>query len=490
MILNLLIPKEKIIGLEINSQKLRMLFLELDKNNIAIAKGKSEIELEEGTFSPEGILDENKLNKAINDLKNNFKPNKFFSPFIIVTIPQNSVYSEILEFSTTLDEEQLAEAITLNASENLPLPLSKCYIDWQIIESTEQKNKILVSTIARNIVDSYTKILEQNGFKLIALETSFLSIQRAVQIPKEPTIFLYLTNEGITSIIYKNEYPYFNQFELWKEIVPGKEIKNLKDLNKVIKDKINKLKLYFESHSKGLEINNILLLSYGFDADIIINKIKLVELKIKKAKIKIESIDNSDWVPVAGAAARAFIPRSEDTIISLLSTGTESLYETQKAVSFARSILLLLSTLSIFYISIFIGTYSLVAYLQNNIDNQIEKRNDYPVSREYAKIKSETEEFNSYLKDLEMLYSTTEPNYTDVLKNISKINTPGINITILNFNKKSKLIHLSGIAANRSSVNVFKSKIENPELFKKSDFSVKNIAQKENIAFDANLYIK
>lgn len=490
MILNSLIPKEKIIGIEINSQKLRMLNLELNKTNKAVVKGKSELELEDDIFTQDGTVNEKILNDAIAKLINNFKPKKFFSPYAIITIPQIGVYSEILELPKSLNEDQLTEAVTLNAAENLPLPFSQCYMDWQIIESNEQSNKILISIISKDIADKYINALKRNGIKLIALETSFLSIERVVNIPDSPTIFLYLTNEGLTSIIYKNKIPYFNQFESWKEIIPGKEIKNIKDLNIAIKNKIKKLKFYFESQNQNNSIENILLMSYGFDSDIIIDKIGKISIPISKADLKLISLENNDWVPVAGAATRAFIPRSEDTIISLLPIGTESLYETQKAASFTKSILFLITTLSIFYIIIFSCTYFVISYFQNGIDVQMNQRNNIPMPQEYSKIKSDTDIFNSYLRDLDKISNKADPKYNSILDNINKLNTPGIKISDLSIDDKNNIIILSGTAMNRENLNVFRSKLDNSSYFYKNNFSLKDIAKKENIMFNANLKTK
>jgi len=490
MLLNLLIPKEKIIGIEINSQKLRMLNLELSKANKAVIKGSSELELEDDLFAPEGVINEKLLNDALAKLIKEFEPKKFFSPYAIITVPQIGVYSEILELPKLLDENQLAEAITLNIAENLPLPLSRCYMDWQIIKNSGQHNKILISAISKDIADKYINALKNNGIKLVALETSFLSIERVVNMPDSATIFLYLANEGLISIIYKNKIPYFNQFESWKEIVPGKEIKNAEDLSKLIKNKIKKLKFYFESQNQKYGIKNILLMSYGFDSDIIIKKIGKTSIPISKAESKLVSLENKDWIPVAGAAARALIPRSEDTIISLLPIGTESLYETQKAVSFAKSILFLLATLLIFYVIIFSSAYFAISYFQKSIDVQMNQRNNIPVSQEYSKIKSETEIFNSYLRDLDKISNLTELGYDSILENINKLNAPGINMSNLSLDEKNNIIIMSGIAANRESLNVFRSKLDNSSYFDSLNFSIKDIAKKDNIMFSANLKIK
>lgn len=488
--LNLLIPKEKIIGIEIGSQKLRMLYLELNGKNEAIVKGKSETELEDNIIAHGIVKNKKKLSEAIAKLKENFEPKKLLSPFAVVTIPQSNVYSEIFEFPKSLSDEQLIESININATENLPLPLSECYMDWQIIKNDETKNKkrVLVSLIPKVIANDYTYALKENGFQIIALETTSLSIERATDISEDPTVFLYIADEGLTSIVYYKRFPYLTRTELWKEATNGKEIRNTNDLNMVIKNKIKILATYFESKYSPLKIKRALLMSYGYDTNIIMQKIGAVGLSVEKAQTKIGAIENTDLVPVAGAAARAFIPRSDDTIISLLPVGTESLYEKQKAVSFASSIVALFFAVSMLYIAIFAITYFLVSSIASNVDKQLNTRNNTFVSEENTKIELETKEFNSYVKDIENIFQKTDIGYELILKDIVDMNTPGITITNISLNGSLKSISISGVASARENLNVFRSKMESSTDFKDIKFSIPNIAQKNNISFTVTLF--
>ncbi len=488
--LNLLIPKEKIVGIEISSQKLRMLYLQLNGKNEAVAKGKSEVELEDNIIARGTVKDEKGLSAAITKLKENFEPKKLLSPFAVVTIPQSNVYSEIFEFPRSLSDEQLIESININAAENLPLPLSECYMDWQIIKKDEIKNKkrVLVSLIPKAIADDYTYALKENGFQIIALETTSLSIERATDISENPTALLYITSEELISIVYYKRFPYFTRTELWKEATNGKAIKNINDLNKVIKNKIKILTAYFESKYSPLKIKKALLMSYGYDTNIIMQKIGDVGLPVEKAQIKIGAIEDMDLVPVAGAAARAFVPRSDDTIISLLPVGTESLYEKQKAVSFAGSIMALCFAVSMLYVAIFTITYFLVSSTANDVDKQLSARNNTSMSAENTKIESETKEFNSYVKDMGDIFQKTDVNYGFILKDVVSINTPGITITNISLNGFLKSISISGVASARENLNVFRSKMESSADFKNIKFSIPNIAQKNNISFTATLF--
>lgn len=486
--LDLLIPKEKVIGIEIGERKLRMIRLEKDSFGNVSVSGKSEIELAPGIIIFGRVADKKKLSESLAKLKRDFKPKNKLSQYAIVTISQNGIYSDVLELPANLSDEQTVEAVSLNAAASLPWLLAECYIDWQAIEKSGNKKKLLISVVPKEAIDSYAAVLKENDFKLIALEPASLSIARIADISDEPVLFFYLTDQGITSVIYNHKNPCISRFESWREASGGKEIKSLTDLNGVLKKKEKNLVSYFENQYAPAKIKKILLMSEGFETDRIIKNVDLAEKSIEKAKSAIPSIKNYDWMVAAGAAARAFIPRSEDTIISLLPVGTESLYETEKATSFMKSIMAVAFSLSIFYIAIFSATYLLISYQAISVARQVEMQSNMPMPVEYAQLEKETAEFNSYVKDLAEIYPKTAGDSSAVLEDINKVFTLGVAINNLSFSSSSSPIAISGVAVSRDNLNAFKFRLENSGYFRDVKFSVQNIAQKNNIPFSASFY--
>ncbi|MDP3057822.1 MAG: pilus assembly protein PilM [bacterium] len=488
--LNLLIPKEKIVGIEIGNRKLRMLALAKDSFGNISVQGKSEVDMEEGVIDHGAVKDGKKLSAALASLKKTFKPRSALSVFAIVTVSQNNIYSDILEFPKNLTNEQLIEAISFNVAKSSPLPLSECYLDWQLIETGKVKDKILTYIIPKGIVNAYKSALEENGFSLIALESTTLSIGRAAEITGEPTLFFYLTDEGVTSMIYSGNNSYFSQFEFWQEASGGAPIKDIGDLSKVLKTKIKNLSYYFENQYNKEKIKKVLLMSEGFDADKIIGKIDYKDVLIEKASSGISSIDNYDWIPVGGAAKRAFIPRSEDTIISLLPVGTESLYETQKMTSFANSILIVVATIMLFYIVAFTTSLFFISYLGKDLSRQMETRSNMQMPADYSKIDQETKEFNGYVSDLLNVSSKTSTDYGAIMGKISSLNSSGIALTSISFDNISGVIAISGVSSSREDLNAFKFRLANSSFFSNVKFSVQNIAQKSNIPFSTSFNLK
>lgn len=488
--LNLLIPKEKILALEISDRKIRMLYLEKDAYGKIKIGGISQENFGDGVISNGIIKDKARFGDILLKAKSGFKPAKQMPNFVIVTIPQNGVYSEILEFPKDLTSGQLIEAISLNAAGNLPFALSDCYLDWQIIENVNSKNKVLVSLISKKTVDSYTEILKEKKFNLIALEPISLSLSRAVDLPDDPVIFLYFSNSGVTSIAYKNKFPYLSQYESWSELSDGKGVKDIGDISSILRSKIRSMVNYFENEYEGSKIKKILIMNDETGADAVVENIGEMPTSIEVAKPKLNLFKDDSCVQVSGAALRAFIPRGEDTIISLLPVGTESLYETQKAVSFIQSILLLLSSLSLFYVAVFAASFIFVSSMESRTNAQVEARVKMPLPVEYQKIESETVEFNGYARDIAKIYAGNKKDYSEILEAVNKLNAPGISLNSASYTDANDYISVSGVALNRDIFDSFKSLIDNLNIFRDVKYSVQNIAQKNNIPFSLTLYPK
>ncbi len=488
--LNLLIPKEKIVGMEISDRKIRLLYLEKDAYGKIKISGNGEADIEKGIIVSGVIKDGARLKEALAKARKIFLPAKTLSNFVIVAIGQKGVYSEIFEFPKDLTGGQLLEAISLNVAANLPIPLSECYVDWQIIGFENNKNKVLVSLISKKTVDGYIDALKKNNFNLIALEPISLSLSRSADLPEDPVVFIHFSDDGLVSIVYKNRIPYFSQYESWPELAGGKPVNDIESITSVLRAKIKNLINYFEAEYKNDKIKKVLIMSDEAGIGAVVESIGINSVSVEEAKPDIGPLENNSWMKVAGAAKRAFISRGDDTIISLLPVGTETLYETQKAVSFIKSIVLLMASLSVFYTLVFAAYFVFVSSMESRVNMQLEARIAMPPPPEYQNIEAETKEFNGYARDLLKISSAVKMDYAKILEDINTFGAPGIYLTGISLGKTNEYVSISGIAANRENLDAFKYQINNSALFKEARYSVQNIAQKSNIPFNLSLQLK
>jgi len=121
------------------------------------------------------------LAEAIRKLKNEakIKTNEVAS-----AIPERNVFSQIIEVPR-MGIDELSEAIPWEAENIIPQPLSEVNLDWQIIESNENKSadkmKVLLVAAPTLLINKYIKVFKIAGLDPVALETEVISTIRCLK---------------------------------------------------------------------------------------------------------------------------------------------------------------------------------------------------------------------------------------------------------------------------------------------------------------------
>lgn len=96
---------------------------------------------------------------------------------VACTIPTSRTFSRPMRLPL-MDNEQLKEAVRLEAEQYIPLHPDNLYIDFEITHQDEQGLDVLMMAAPRNIVDSYMKLLEAIGLEPVALEPTMNATTR------------------------------------------------------------------------------------------------------------------------------------------------------------------------------------------------------------------------------------------------------------------------------------------------------------------------
>jgi type IV pilus assembly protein PilM len=84
----------------------------------------------------------------------------------------------------TLPAEQannLADAVEVEVSQYIPLPLNALYVDYEIIERTQEQLTVIMSAVPRSIIDASLAAVEAAGLRPIMVEPSTSAIARILQ---------------------------------------------------------------------------------------------------------------------------------------------------------------------------------------------------------------------------------------------------------------------------------------------------------------------
>lgn len=117
--------------------------------------------------------------KAIKNLLTAIKiPNNM----VTIALPENKIFTRVINDLPFLSDEELASAIRYSAEEFVPLPVDQVNLYWQVIARSKQQNFTHVFVVAspKNTVSKYLKVLNYLKLKPIALETELIAITRAL----------------------------------------------------------------------------------------------------------------------------------------------------------------------------------------------------------------------------------------------------------------------------------------------------------------------
>ena len=134
-------------------------------------------------------------------IKNLYKKAKFTSKKVALSIPPNVAFVSIISMPK-MPEREMQNSIEYKAENYIPLPLSDVNLSWQILSEApvlkkpetqsegsalkssnfEQpmESQILLTAVAKNVVNNYLNIVQSAGLEPIALEVESLSTIRAM----------------------------------------------------------------------------------------------------------------------------------------------------------------------------------------------------------------------------------------------------------------------------------------------------------------------
>ncbi|HWB39466.1 MAG TPA: type IV pilus assembly protein PilM [Candidatus Saccharimonadales bacterium] len=96
---------------------------------------------------------------------------------VAVTIPAYRTFTRNISLPR-LGNEELDEAVRLEAEQYIPVPLEDLYIDYEIINQTEDTTELFAVAVPRDIVDSYLELSQIMGLEAVLVETTINASSR------------------------------------------------------------------------------------------------------------------------------------------------------------------------------------------------------------------------------------------------------------------------------------------------------------------------
>lgn len=122
------------------------------------------------------------IKKAVSDFNISAKA-------IVSALPESLVFTKIIQMPK-MKMEELQTAVPIEAASFIPLEPAQTYLDFQIVDETQENLEILVVAAPKSLVSDFIDTVRQVGLYLICLETKPLANIRALIKPAEKEGFL------------------------------------------------------------------------------------------------------------------------------------------------------------------------------------------------------------------------------------------------------------------------------------------------------------
>lgn len=124
--------------------------------------------------------------------------------FCTFSLPVFSSFFTVIELPL-MKPEEISNAVKFQAHQYIPVPLGEVVLDWNVIEEeksiAEEKIKILLVAIPKDVIEKYRKVAEIAGLSLDAMEIeSFSEVRSLVKNTQEPLIIVNIGGR-ITNVI-------------------------------------------------------------------------------------------------------------------------------------------------------------------------------------------------------------------------------------------------------------------------------------------------
>ncbi len=116
----------------------------------------------------------------------------FGSVFRIATLPR-------------LNAKIISEAIQWAARREMPVPLPKLHLSWQVIDTQDTEQRIFLLGTPRSLLDPFYQALRQAGIKPRAIELKPLALARMVN--RTEAIIINLEDESTSTTVLLNGIP-------------------------------------------------------------------------------------------------------------------------------------------------------------------------------------------------------------------------------------------------------------------------------------------
>ena len=124
---------------------------------------------------------------------------------VAMSVPASKTYTRTIQLPTIKDEE-IPDAVKIEAEQYIPIPIDELYLDHSIISRGEKGIEVLAVATPKKIIDSHIKLAHILGLEPIGFDTSILAAARLFEKQDEhsqiPTILMDFGSRSTDITVY------------------------------------------------------------------------------------------------------------------------------------------------------------------------------------------------------------------------------------------------------------------------------------------------
>lgn len=117
------------------------------------------------------------------------------SEHAVLSIPSAKTYTRTFTIPVK-SEANIKEAISLEAEQYIPVPLSQLYIDHQVIDRSEEMISIQICAVPKTVVDSCVTAVRGAGLSVVMVEPGVNAIARLLTFTEDATLPTVIVDVG------------------------------------------------------------------------------------------------------------------------------------------------------------------------------------------------------------------------------------------------------------------------------------------------------
>lgn len=495
---NIINPQPKIGAVEISDSDLR--YAEIKRENII----SQAVRLPVGVVQSGTIKDSPSFKKALLALRSEIGKRKNRKLAIILNIPDTIAYTQVfsLPFIASVN---LEEAARMNLQMISPIDFQSAYAGWQKVGESDAEGgqlEILGAFAQRKTIDDFTRLLEESGFSIVAVEFPSLALPRLLNdsftSKDAPALIVFrISSNGMSFSLLRKKNLYFNYATAWeKNKMLWNEFENLvvREIQKVIN--------FYASHFQTSNYDFVIDVpteELGEKISVIISKHFSAEPKLLKnlfasevAKMNLSSL-TPNWFAVIGSALRGTIPRAEDKIISLSGIGTAERFNQEQILGFIRMWRNIIFTSIIAVVALFGGTEFFLVRTANSLNSDLGKIVSVSPSRdELNNLNSQVVKFNNSV-NLVLAARGQSKDWSPYILKIKSLMGSEITIQRILIQSLDTPVFFRGRAPNQSTVLRFKDALSQDPMFSDVNLplsGVNTVTASSSVDFDMSFRIK